>query len=326
MKNKRENFVTYEEFKSEPIVEGFGLGGYIGDAQSPFITALMTTSTIRDVVDDTEDLIKTGTISIPSMIMSIIGRFLGAASYVLKGFMMLLNQLGQIALAGLIISTITFFSITIAALIKGKTNWLRGLNTHLKCAEDELNQGGKNSLRVYRILTSCTWEKFLNFMNGSCSRYYLVDIIWGIFYGICIELPIVLIKAIFGIDLHIFVEILYNLVVIPLDTIFFALSGYHLIAWSDDVIKKCYKCKGTWTLSNGQEVTMYKTFDEWGKMLDCGAEQLANGFMRAFTTILPTEKWLTWADDDGGKKYSTINSDKYGNPNPNFWKPTVLGY
>ena len=71
---------------------------------------------------------------------------------------------------------------------------------------------------------------------------------------------------------------------------------------------------------------MYKTFDEWGKMLDCGAEQLANGFMRVFTTILPTEKWLTWADDDGGKKYSTINSDKYGNPNPNFWKPTVLGY
>ena len=51
---------------------------------------------------------------------------------------------------------------------------------------------------------------------------------------------------------------------------------------------------------------MYKTFDEWGKMLDCGAEQLANGIMRAFTTILPTEKWLTWADDDKGEKYSTI--------------------
>ena len=203
---------------------------------------------------------------------------------------------------------------------------LTGLNTHLKCAEDELNQGSKNSLRVYQILTSCSWEKFLNFMNGSCSRYYLVDIIWGIFYGICIELPIVLIKAIFGIDLHIFVEIMYNIVVVPLDTVFFALSGYHLIVWSDDVIKKCYKCKGTWTLSNGQEVTMYKTFDEWGKMLDCGAEQLANGIMRAFTTILPTEKWLKWADDGNGKKYSTINSATYGNPNPNFWKPTVLGY
>ena len=184
MKNKRENFITYEEFKSEPIVEGFGLGGYIGDAQSPFITALMTTSTIRDVVDDTEDLIKTGTISIPSMIMSIIGRFLGAASYVLKGFMMLLNQLGQIALAGLIISTITFFSITIATLIKGKTNWLKGLNTHLKCAEDELNQGRKNSLRVYTILTSCTWEKFLNFMNGSYSRYYLVSSIQYTVYSV----------------------------------------------------------------------------------------------------------------------------------------------
>jgi hypothetical protein len=82
----------------------------------------------------------------------------------------------------------------------------------------------------------------------------------------------------------------------PIDAIFFAISGYHLVKWSDSVINKCYRCDGNWTFSNGQTVTIYKTFGEWAELLNCSGEQIVQGFNNIFGTILPSERWGAWAN------------------------------
>lgn len=186
------------------------------------------------------------------------------------------------------------FSVFTAVIIGAET-WNKGLGSHLACAGEQYKQGWENQGRVLNVLAPCSWEKFLHFLDGSCTRYYIVDMIKGLIYGIFIELPLVLIKAILGIDLTIFVDMLENLVIIPIDTLSFMLSGYHLVRWSDSVINKCYRCKGKYKLSNGKEITLYKTFDQGAKLFKCGHEQIVEGGMRIFTSLLPSEKWWEWS-------------------------------
>jgi len=314
MKNK-ENFTSiYEGFNSEPVIEGFGFGGYIADGMTPMQSIFATFGFVDEIVNNVEDVVELGFIKTPNFITNIFDMFSGIVSNIYDGMKFFWDRLSWILgyfLIGTIISMLVTFSIMGANSIN---LFIDRLSSHLNCAADEFGAGAVNQGKILDILAPCSWEKFVNTLNGSCTRYYLVDIVWGIFYGIFIELPIVLIKAIFGIDLYIFVQIAYNLIVLPLDSLFFALSGYHLVKWSDDVINKCYRCKGTWKLANGQEVTMYKTFDEWAKMFKCGNDQMVDATNKIFKTIFPSKLWHPmWSQDDG-------NPAKYDNPSkPTFW-------
>ena len=312
----KENFTSrYEGFNSEPVIEGFGFGGYVADGLTPMQAILATLGFTDDVVNNVEDVVELGFIKTPNFLTNLFDMFQGIASQIyaafdtifreIKGWMIALFIVGVILS---LVGTFTYFATT-----SGNT-FIDRLSSHLNCAADEFKAGADNQGKILDILAPCSWEKFVNTLNGSCTRYYLVDLVWGIFYGIFIELPIVLIKAIFGIDLYIFVEIAYNLIVLPLDSLFFALSGYHLVKWSDDVINKCYRCKGTWKLANGQEVTMYKTFDEWAKMFKCGNDQMVDATDKIFKTIFPSRLWHPmWTQDNG-------DPAKYDNPSkPTYW-------
>jgi len=134
---------------------------------------------------------------------------------------------------------------------------------------------------------------------------------FGLLYGIFVELPLILIRAILGIDLKVFIDIFWNLVIEPLDSLFFALSGFHIIKWDDAVIKRCYRCKGKYTFANGRKVTLYKTWAEWASLMNCSIEQIVTGFMRIFTTLIPSNKWWAWAN----KKHLR----------PPDWNPTLFG-
>ena len=226
----------------------------------------------------------------------IIGKFLQYASLFLNYFISAVTSMMSILQPIFWAGLYTFIALLFTMMGLGWNNWIEGLSAHLNCAGQQYKQGWNNQGRIINILAPCTWEKFVNFLNGSCTRYYFVDMIFGIIYGIFVELPLVLIKAIFGIDLFVFVDIFTNAVIVPLDTIFFILSGYHLVRWSDSVINKCYRCKGKYKLANGREITLYKTFAEWAKLFKCGHEQIVEGGMRIFTSLLPSEKWFAWSD------------------------------
>ncbi len=139
---------------------------------------------------------------------------------------------------------------------------------------------------------------FINFINGSCTRYYITDMIIGLTYGVFIQLPLILINAIFGLNLQPIIDFLYKLIVVPIDALFFAISGFHLVNWSDSVINDCYRCKGTYTFANKRKVVLYKQMNEWASLFDCSTEQITGGFLKIFTSIVPNAKWGAWADGE----------------------------
>lgn len=281
------------------------------DPVDPPLNAVIGAVSVADSALQTGNLFST----LVNTLNIITGNFLKLASLFLNSFISaittVISILQPIFWAGLY----SFFIFWIVVLFKGGKWWLKGLSLHLDCAGQQYKQGWENQGKVLNILAPCSWEKFVNFLNGNCTRYYIVDMVFGIIYGIFVELPLVLVKAIFGIDLKIIVEIITNIVIIPLDTLFFMLSGFHLVRWSDNVINTCYRCKGKYKLSNGREITLYKTFADWAKLFKCGHQQIIDGGMRIFTSLLPSEKWWSWANSEGRNLH----------PQDSKWEPKAWG-
>jgi len=229
-------------------------------------------------------------------IMETISNAVGFAGRVLNSVQISMQALQTVftslAWAGLYITAFAFITM----LFVGIGDWAKGYANHLKCGANEMNQGFKNFFYVFSVLSECSWDKFINFWNGNCTRYYIVSMVFGLLYGVFVELPILLIKVIFGIDLQPIVDFIYDVFLVPIDAMFFAISGFHLIKWSDDVINECYRCKGEYTFSTGRKVTLYRTFAEWSKLYNCSGEQIFQGLGTIITTILPSGKWWAWAN------------------------------
>lgn len=245
-----------------------------------------------------------------SSIMNILSIGMQIAAAIMRVFAIALTMFSTIMQS-------VFFALGLAMvlsflfmLIIGGKSWLSGFGAHLDCAGLEFATGFKNTGTVLDVMASCSWYKFKNFLDGSCTRYYIVDLVFGILYGVFIELPLILINAIFGINLAPLVLMIWEFFMLPLDAIFYALSGFHLIKWSDSVIRKCYRCEGKWTMKNGHSVTIYKTFAEWGELLNCSGDQILSGINHIFTTIIPSERWGAWFN----KRHLPGNDWK-----PDFW-------
>lgn len=219
-----------------------------------------------------------------------IGQFIMGVFKVVQNTLMTIFQ--AIGLAGIW----AFMISLIVMLTTGASSWWIGFSSHLSCAGKQFASGWENQGYIMGVLAECSWSKFLTFLDGSCTRYYIVDMTLGLLYGVFVELPLLLIRAIFGIDLQVFVDIFWNVFVLPIDSIFYALSGFHLVKWDEDVIKKCYRCKGKYTFANGNTVTLHKTFAEWAELMNCSFEQIVQGFIRIFTTLIPSNKWWAWAN------------------------------
>ncbi len=249
--------------------------------------------------------------SISNFATSAINMARGVGQFIMGAFKIAQNVLISVFQALGLAGLFAFFISLITVLTVGADSWWKGFSSHLICAGKEFKTGWENQGYIMGILAECTWDKFLTFLDGSCTRFYIVDMVFGLMYGIFIELPLILIRAIFGIDLQVFVDIFWTVLILPLDSIFFALSGFHLVKWDEEVIKKCYRCKGKYTFANGREVTLYKTWAEWAKLMNCSFEQIIQGFMRIFTTLIPSNKWWAWANNK--------------HVNPPDWRPKFFG-
>ena len=203
------------------------------------------------------------------------------------------------SMAGLIESISVSFGIIIlimsvvATVVSFATDLSTGIYNHVICGSTEFNSGFDNSIQTIGILAQCSWDKFVNFWNGNCTRYYLTDMIFGLLYGILIELPIVIIYAMFGLDLQPLVVFVYEIAIVPLDDLIYALTGYHIIKWSPSVVQQCYRCTGTYNVG-GQNYTFSKPFNEWAATFNCSGDQMKNGIVKVLESIVPSPKWTAW--------------------------------
>ena len=237
-------------------------------------------------------------LGILNQVTTILSKIAGFARGIIQMITNWFSGLGvimQIAIAAFSIATL---SILIDIFIKQISNWATGVANHIECGAKEFYKGWKNTFKTLGIMFECSWDKFINFFNGNCTRYYITDLVIGLTYGVFIQLPLILINAIFGLNLQPIVDFLYKLIVLPLDAIFFAISGFHLVVWPDSVIHDCYRCKGTWTINGKNKVTLYKQMNEWASLFDCSTEQIIDGFLKIFTAIVPNAKWGAWGDGD----------------------------
>jgi hypothetical protein len=109
-----------------------------------------------------------------------------------------------------------------------------------------------------------------------------------------VELPCVLIYAITGIDLQPLVDMVYEVVVLPLDGIIHSISGYHITKWSNSVVTNCYRCTGTYHFNGDNSVTLTKPFNEWAETFKCSGKQMQQGIVKIFQSIIPSPKWGAW--------------------------------
>lgn len=188
----------------------------------------------------------------------------------------------------------------VIAFFKGVDNLFnKGIPNHLACGKSMADSGFNGGLQVLNVQFLCFWDKFVKFFKGDCTLYYVIDAISKLITIIFIRLPITIVKAIFGFDLHFLVDMFKSIVLVPLNELFIVVVGFGFLQWSDATIEKCYRCQGQIKDAKGNVVySASKSFDEWSKLYKCSNEILKKGINKIFISAFPSKKWTTWYDGE----------------------------
>lgn len=211
----------------------------------------------------------------------------------LGDFLDLLSRVTMIVGISLILVVVIFIITTL--LMQGG-NLKTGIKNHVACGSKEFSYGADNFAFTFKVMWDCFWDKFVSFWNGQCTIYYIIDIVFGIVYGVTIELPVILIRAIFGINLQPIVNDIYEMVILPLNDLVYFVTGFYIVKWDKSVTDKCFRCKGIYQTSSGDDVVLYKTFNEWAQLNKCNVSQMKNGIVKMFESIIPSDKWSAWSN------------------------------
>jgi hypothetical protein len=180
----------------------------------------------------------------------------------------------------------------------------KGIPNHLACGKSMADSGFNGGLQVLNIQFMCFWDKFIKFFDGQCTLYYMVDAVSKMLTIIFIRLPLTIIKAIFGIDLHFLVDIFKSLILVPINELFIIIVGFGFLEWSDTIVQRCYRCQGEIRDSGGKVVySDSKSFGDWATLYTCSNSILKSGIDKIFYSAFPSKHWQTWYDGnhlDGG--------------------------
>jgi len=200
----------------------------------------------------------------------------------------------------------------LAKFFNGINTLSEGIDFHFKCGSKTLNDGYSRGLKILGIQFDCFWVSFARFFNGKCTLYYILDIIFGIVYLIIVDIPLFLLKAIFGVDLYFIVEFIKDVIINPLDSITTSMMGFSITRWSDDVQKRCYLCPGDIGDGNGRQ---YKTFGEWSKYYKCTTAMINNGTNVIVKTVFGVDNhWKHWFWDENNNKSNWDDWPEYKTP------------
>jgi len=195
---------------------------------------------------------------------------------------------GQLIMTVFLMAIIAIIAVVAAAIPNLRT----GIHQHFQCGVTQSDDGYKTGLEVLGIILKCSFDKFVKFFNGQCTFNYFCDMIWGIIFGF-IELFFTLIYAICGLDLKFIPTTIYDVVIVPIDTIVYGITGYHIDKWPESIIKKCYRCQGSLNV-NGQSYSQFKPINWWANIFTCTNKEIASGTDKIFKSIIPNDYWNTW--------------------------------
>ena len=131
----------------------------------------------------------------------------------------------------------------------------------------------------------------LDFFNGKCTFYYLVDMYFGIIYLLAIEFPLFLLKSIFGLDLQFVIDLIKAIIIEPLDEIMKSTVNFSITHWSDDVLKNCYLCPGDLKDGSGLQ---YKSFDGWAGYHKCAQALIDAGSDIQINSLFNNKHTTDW--------------------------------
>jgi len=198
--------------------------------------------------------------------------------------------------------TIMTMMITTYALVVGlMSNIAIGVFNHFICGGKWFVAGLENSVQALFILMLCAMEKMESIATGDCLRFYIVDIIFGLIFFVG-SAVLSIIWTITGVDLQPILSLGWNLTVVPLDSLIFAITGKYITRWSDSTYERCYKCTSKDFAPNGDRS---KTPSEgyslsmqgWTAVMKCGGDEMKRGMYKMITAIIPSRKWGAWSEE-----------------------------
>ena len=209
-----------------------------------------------------------------------------------------INDLGK--LLGTIFTGILKLLLYFIKISIGLPLLLTGIALHFLCARLEFIDGFVNGLQVLVVLMKCSFDSIKKIFNGKCTLYYIVDVIFGTIYKIVVELPIALFKALLGLDLQFIVDLVDEVIILPIDSLVFAFMGFHITKWPDSVVNNCYKCTGS--INQYKDKTLL--YSQWAKLLNCTNAEIFEAVYKMIYSMFPIDgHWSTWSKGnhlDGG--------------------------
>jgi hypothetical protein len=130
-------------------------------------------------------------------------------------------------------------------------------------------------------------------------RFYVVDTIFGLIYFVGTAV-LSIVYSITGGDLKPFITMIWNITVLPLDSIIYALTGHNITKWSKSTYDRCYRCSAEFNI-NGDPATraMYRLdLTDWYRVLECSIDEMKEGIYKMVTAVIPSRKWGSWSKGD----------------------------
>jgi hypothetical protein len=224
-----------------------------------------------------------------------------------KGFNKLGNDIGD------------FFK-KMGKFFNGINTLSQGIDYHFKCGISATNKGYARGLRILGVQFECACLSIKRFFNGSCTFYYIMDIIFGVLYLLFIQIPIFIIKVLTTVDLQFIVDLIKAIVIDPLDAITSSTMGFSITRWSDSVQKKCYLCAGD--LGQGVE---WKTFEQWSEYYKCTTSMINKGTNVIVKSVFGIDNhWKHWFWDENNYKSNWEDWPEFKSPPPTTPGPSSV--
>ena len=222
--------------------------------------------------------------------------FWGPAEWMFSVFHEVQTIIGQVTASMGIVTTLTIYSIVLMSI----GHLAEGIFNHFVCGGKFFAYGFANGFQSAGIIMSCFVERIFDVMSGDCLRFYVVDMVFGLIYFIG-SAVLSIIYSLTGVDLMPFVSIIWNVTVVPLDSLIYALTGHNITKWSRATIDRCYKCKPRTFNING-DITKSAEYNlgimDWFRVFHCSVDEMKEGMYKMVTSVVPSSKWVAWAKEE----------------------------
>ena len=124
---------------------------------------------VDEIVNNVEDVVELGFIKTPNFITNIFDMFQGIAGQIYAVYKEWADTIRFIWIVFVVVTIFSLIGTFITIMGVWGNRFIDRISSHLNCAADEFGAGFVNQGKILDILAPCSWEKFINTLNGSCT-------------------------------------------------------------------------------------------------------------------------------------------------------------